>query len=434
MDVIFVLMQKNHQFIPLAERMRPKKLETFYGQKHLIAPGKPLYNLIQQKKIVSLILWGPPGTGKTTFVFLLARLLEKKLFTLNAVQSGLKELREILEQATYFEQPLLFIDEIHRFNKSQQDALLHAVEKGIIILIGATTENPSFEINPALLSRCHLYTFQSLSMEEIQDILLQACKNDEYLKEKSFVFEEWEAVYAYSGGDARKALNILELFDQSFSESPIVINNENVKSVLQTHWGVYDKKGENHYDTISAFIKSIRGSDPNAAVFWLAKMLISGEDPLFIARRMIILASEDIGNANPNALLLANACFDAVHKIGMPEARIILSQTATYLATSLKSNAAYLAIEDAMQFLKQNPHHSVPLHLRNAPTNTMKKLNYGTGYKYSHDYEIFDTEGNQDFLPSGMQKTIFYRPKNIGKESEILQFLKKKWRDYYSYE
>lgn len=427
-------MHSAQQFIPLAERMRPKTLENFYGQKHLIAPGKSLYNLIQQKKLVSFILWGPPGTGKTTFVQILAHHLQKPLFSLNAVQSGLKELREILEQAKYYEQPILFIDEIHRFNKSQQDALLHAVEKGIIILIGATTENPSFEVISALLSRCHVYVFQTLTLEEIQSIILQALQNDELLKSKNFQIQEWEALYAYSGGDARKALNIIELFYQTSSKEIILIDNQKVQELLHQNIGLYDKNGENHYDVISAFIKSIRGSDPNAAVFWLAKMLVAGEDPLFIARRMIILASEDIGNANPNALLLANACFDAVHKMGMPEARIILSQTATYLATSLKSNAAYTAINEAIAYIQKNPHHSVPLHLRNAPTSLMKNLNYSMGYKYSHDYETFDTEGNQDFLPSGVQKTIFYRPKNIGKESEILQFLKKKWKDYYSYE
>lgn len=427
-------MKTNNTFPPLAERMRPQSLETFYGQKHLIAQGKPLYNLIYHKKLVSFILWGPPGTGKTTFVNILTHQLQKKLFSLNAVQSGVKDLREILEQAKYYEQPILFIDEIHRFNKSQQDALLHAVEKGTIILIGATTENPSFEVISALLSRCHVYVFLPLTIEEIQSIILQALQNDELLKQKNFQIQEWEALYTYSGGDARKALNIIELFYQTSSEETILIDNQKVQHLLHQNIGLYDKNGENHYDVISAFIKSIRGSDPNAAVFWLAKMLVSGEDPLFIARRMIILASEDIGNANPNALLLANACFDAVHKIGMPEARIILSQTATYLATSLKSNAAYTAIEDAIAYIQKNPHHSVPLHLRNAPTQLMKKLNYSSGYKYSHDYEIFDSEGNQDFLPSGLEKRIFYLPKNIGKEAEILQFLKKKWKNYYPYE
>lgn len=423
-----------HGSIPLAERVRPQSLETFYGQKHLIAQGKPLYNLVQQQKLISFILWGPPGTGKTTFVRILSQQLQKKTFSLNAVQSGIKDLREVLEQAVRYEQPILFIDEIHRFNKSQQDALLHAVERGTIILIGATTENPSFEVNPALLSRCHVYVFESLTLEEIQAIVLRAIQNDEFLKQKKFEIQAWEALYAYSGGDARKALNIIDLFYQSSSEETIIINNLSIKQILHQNIGLYDKDGENHYDVISAFIKSIRGSDPNAAVFWLAKMLLAGEDPLFIARRMIILASEDIGNANPNALLLANACFDAVHKIGMPEARIILSQTATYLATSLKSNAAYLAIEEAMDYIKKNPHHTVPLHLRNAPTALMKKLHYGTGYKYSHDYEMFDSEGNQDFLPSGLEKSIFYCPKNIGKETEILQFLKKKWKGYYPYE
>ncbi len=419
---------------PLAERVRPKTIDEFYGQKHLLSEGKPLFQLLQQKKLVSFILWGPPGTGKTTLVHLIANQLEKKLFTLNAVQSGIKDLRGILDQASFFQQPILFIDEIHRFNKSQQDALLSAVEKGIIILIGATTENPSFEIISALLSRCHVYVFHPLTIEEIQSILLEATQKDTLLKEKKITFESFEAIYTYSSGDARKALNILELFYQSTPENQIVITNSKVKTILQENLGVYDKNGEHHYDVISAFIKSIRSSDPNAAVYWLAKMLVNGEDPLFIARRMIILASEDIGNANPNALLLANACFDAVHKIGMPEARIILSQTATYLATSLKSNAAYLAINEAMEHVKNNPNLSVPLHLRNAPTHLLKKLNYGTGYKYAHDYEMFDPEANQDCLPSELQKKIFYYPKNIGKETEILQFLKKKWKNYYPYE
>ncbi len=427
-------MKPKNAFPPLAERIRPQTLDTFYGQKHLIAHGKTLYNLIQQKKCVSFILWGPPGTGKTTFVNILANQLQKKLFSLNAVQSSVKELREILEQAKSYEQPILFIDEIHRFNKSQQDALLHAVEKGIIIFIGATTENPSFEVIPALISRCHVYVFYPLTLEEIQAIILQALQNDQLLKQKKWKIQEWEAIYNYSGGDARKALNIIELFYQTTIEEIILIDNLKVQQLLHQNIGLYDKNGENHYDVISAFIKSLRGSDPNAAVFWLAKMLVAGEDPLFIARRMIILASEDIGNANPNALLLANACFDAVNKIGMPEARIILSQTATYLATSLKSNAAYTAIDDAIAYIKKNPHHSVPLHLRNAPTQLMKNLNYSSGYKYSHDYELFDNEGNQDFLPSGLEKHIFYQPKNIGKETEILQFLKKKWKGYYPYE
>jgi putative ATPase len=419
---------------PLAERVRPQSLDAFYGQRHLLSPGKPLYNLIQQQNLVSFILWGPPGTGKTSFVYLLAHHLQKKIFTLNAVQSGLKELKEILEQAPFYHQPILFIDEIHRFNKSQQDALLHTVEKGKIILIGATTENPSFEVIPALRSRCHIYVFYALTPEEIQSIIEQAVQQDELLKEKKFIFRSLDAVYAYSGGDARKALNIIELLFQSSVQSEIIVDNETVQNVVQENLGVYDKNGDNHYDYISAFIKSIRGSDPNAAVFWLAKMLVHGEDPLFIARRMIILASEDIGNANPNALLLANACFEAVHKIGMPEARIILSQTATYLATSLKSNAAYVAIEKAIDYVKKYPHHSVPLHLRNAPTSLMKNLQYGSGYKYAHDYEMFDTAANQDFLPKGLEKTIFYHPKNIGKENEILQFLKKKWQNYYPYE
>jgi putative ATPase len=427
-------MKTTHWIPPLAERMRPQNFEEFYGQKHLLACGKPLFQLLQQKKWVSLILWGPPGTGKTTFVHLIAKYLEKKLFTLNAVQSGIKELREVIEQAPFYQQPILFIDEIHRFNKSQQDALLNAVEKGIIIFIGATTENPSFEVISALRSRCHTYVFQPLTIEEIQNILIQATQKDEFLKQKKFIFNSFEAIYAFSGGDARKALNVLELVYQSSSENEIVINDEKVKEFIQENIGLYDKDGENHYDTISAFIKSIRGSDPNAAVFWLAKMLVNGEDPLFIARRMIILASEDIGNANPNALLLANACYDAVHKIGMPEARIILSQTATYLAASLKSNAAYLAIDKAMDYVKKYPHQSVPLHLRNAPTTLMKNLQYGFGYKYSHDFDMFDDAGNQDFLPNGLEKSIFYQPKNIGKESEILQFLKKKWKNYYSYE
>jgi putative ATPase len=419
---------------PLAERLRPKTLDEYIGQKHLVGKGAILRNMIESDNISSFILWGPPGVGKTTLAQIIANKQNRAFFSLSAINSGVKDIRDVIESAKkqkFFStpSPILFIDEIHRFSKSQQDSLLGAVEKGIVILIGATTENPSFEVITPLLSRSQVYVLQSLEKEDLEILLNRAITEDIYLKNKHFAIDETEALFRFSGGDARKLLNILDIIVRVAGESDnIVINNEDVTKILQENIAFYDKNGEQHYDIISAFIKSVRGSDPNAAVYWLARMIEGGEDPLFIARRLVILASEDIGLANPNALLLANACFDAVNKIGMPESRIILSEAAVYLATSPKSNASYMAIEAAIGAVKQTGDLPVPLHLRNAPTKLMKQLDYGKNYKYAHSFQ--GNFVNQEFLPEKISGSKFYQPGNNPKETEILKTLQTLWNKY----
>ena len=421
---------------PLAERMRPNTLEELVGQEHLTGKGSILRTAIEQQKIPSIILWGPPGTGKTTIANIIAQTLQIPFYTLSAISSGVKEVREVIEESKKIERSILFIDEIHRFNKGQQDALLGAVEKGIIILIGATTENPSFEVNSALLSRCQVYVLKPLNEKDLIKLLHEAIEKDPFLKEKKLVLKETEALINISGGDARKLYNLLELVASQFP-SPSgegvggEVTDELVMQIAQKKIALYDKKGEQHYDVISAFIKSMRGSDPNGAVYWLARMIDGGEDVKFIARRMVIFASEDIGNANPNALLLATNTFQAVNIIGYPEARIILSQCATYLASSVKSNASYMAIGDSLGAVKQHGDLPVPLHIRNAPTKLMKNLNYGKDYKYSHL-----GEGNfmeQEYLPEKIKGTKFYDPGNNVRENELRKFLKERWKDKYDY-
>lgn len=420
-----------NQSIPLAERLRPTSLDQLIGQQHLTGKGSILRNAIEQGVIPSMILWGPPGVGKTTIANIIAHTLSAPYFQLSAISSGVKEVREVIEQAKATSKAVLFIDEIHRFNKGQQDALLGAVEKGIITLIGATTENPSFEVNSALLSRSQVYVLKFLTEADLIILLQYAISNDTILQTKKIELKETTALINISGGDARKLLNLLELVIQSSKEELIIITDDWVMQVAQQKIALYDKKGEQHYDIISAFIKSMRGSDPNGAVYWLARMIEGGEDVKFIARRMLIFASEDIGNANANALLLANATFDAVSKIGYPESRIILSQCAAYLASSPKSNAAYEAINKALQAVQQTGDLPVPLHIRNAPTKLMKDLNYGKNYQYSHL-----GEGNfieQEYLPSPLAGTTFYNPGNNARENEIRKFLKDKWGKKYNY-
>ena len=418
---------------PLAERMRPTQLENLVGQEHLAGKGSILRTAIEQGKIPSMILWGPPGTGKTTIAHIIANTLQMPFYTLSAISSGVKDVREVIEQARTKQQAILFIDEIHRFNKGQQDALLGAVEKGIITLIGATTENPSFEVNSALLSRCHVYVLKPLEEINLVQLLNTAIEKDDVLSKKNIVLQETEALLTLAGGDARKLLSLLELVVDTIpaGKNTIVINNERVMEIAQQRIALYDKSGEQHYDIISAFIKSIRGSDPNGAVYWLARMIEGGEDIKFIARRMVILASEDIGNANPNALLLANTSFDAVNKIGYPEARIILSQCATYLAASPKSNAAYMAINEAMAAVTQYGDLSVPLHIRNAPTKLMKNLGYSKGYQYAHSYE--ENFSQQEYLPAEISGKKFYDPGKNAREEELRKFLKKLWGEKYKY-
>jgi putative ATPase len=466
-------------FIPLAERLRPNTLDDLSGQEHLTGKGSILRTSIEQGNIPSMILWGPPGTGKTTIANIIAHTLKSSFYTLSAISSGVKEVREIIEDSKTKERSILFIDEIHRFNKGQQDALLGAVEKGIITLIGATTENPSFEVNSALLSRCQVYVLKPLDKKILLHLLHEAIKKDEVLKNYKIELRETEALINISGGDARKLYNLLELIVNAASPNPserkaspnpseggalptlkasekglekpfsdrkvspfggdlegalkgaIIITDALVMSVAQQKVALYDKKGEQHYDIISAFIKSIRGSDPNAAVYWLARMIEGGEDVKFIARRMVILASEDIGNANPNALLLATNTFQAVNLIGYPEARIILSQCATYLATSPKSNASYMAIEEALTAVKKYGDLPVPLHIRNAPTKLMKNLNYGKNYKYAHSYEANFIL--QEFLPDEIKNTTFYEPGKNAREEELRKFLKDRWKEKYGY-
>ncbi|WFB63304.1 replication-associated recombination protein A [Sphingobacterium sp. WM] len=422
--------------VPLAERMRPKSLTEYVGQKHIIGEGAVLWNAIVQKSIPSMIFWGPPGVGKTTLALLIAKSLDRPFYSLSAIQSGVKDVREVIDKAEQMrqfnqEQPILFIDEIHRFSKSQQDSLLGAVERGTVTLIGATTENPSFEVISALLSRCQVYVLEGLSKDELVSIVDQALQEDEFLKSENIVIKEYEALLQLSGGDARKLLNILELVSQAAVHSGQEITNEFVAKHVQQSRVRYDKSGEQHYDIISAFIKSIRGSDPNAAVYWLARMIEGGEDPKFIARRLLILASEDVGNANPNALLLANNCFQAVNVIGWPESRIILSQTVVYLACSAKSNASYEAINKAQAIVHRTGDLSVPLHLRNAPTKLMKELNYGTEYMYAHAYSGNFVE--QEYMPSELQSEKIYEPGKNSAEEKMRATLREKWRGKYGY-
>ncbi len=422
--------------IPLAERIRPVSLDEYVGQEHLVGKGSVLRNMIESGNLSSFILWGPPGVGKTTLANIISKQLDRNFFTLSAVSSGVKDVREVIAKAkdkNLFnpKTPILFIDEIHRFNKGQQDALLGAVEDGTIILIGATTENPSFEVISPLLSRCQVFVLKELSVEDLDILLGRALEKDSYLAGRNVQILEKEALMRYSGGDARKLLNVLEIVVSSIPDGePVVITNELVKSRLQENMALYDKNGEQHYDIISAFIKSMRGSDPNAAVYWLARMIKGGEDPLFIARRMVILAAEDIGLANPNALLLAQSTFAAVQQIGMPEGRIPLSECAIYLATSPKSNSSIMAIDMAMSLVEQQGDLSVPLHLRNAPTRLMKELGYSKGYKYAHDYE--GNFADLEFLPSEVSGTKLYDPSENKIEQEIRRRLKILW-DKYKY-
>jgi putative ATPase len=421
---------------PLAERMRPKTLDDYLGQKHMIGTSSALRTAIQQNLLPSLILWGPPGVGKTSLALIIANTLKRPFYLLSAINSGVKDIREVIEKAgenNLFSRnkPILFIDEIHRFSKSQQDSLLSAVEKGTITLIGATTENPSFEVIPALLSRCQIYVLKALEEYELVELLNNALTKDELFRQKKIQIQEHEALIRVSGGDARKLLNALEMTVNSAFEDNLVITNELVLQVIQQNLALYDKSGEQHYDIISAFIKSIRGSDPNAAIYYLARMIKGGEDPLFIARRLIILASEDIGNANPNAILLANSCFQAVNVIGMPESRIILSQCVTYLACSAKSNASYTAIDIAMAAVDKTGDLPVPLALRNAPTQLMKNLDYGKAYQYAHAFE--NNFVNQEFFPDQLANTKFYEPGNNARELDQRNYLRKLWKEKYGY-
>jgi len=421
---------------PLAERMRPKNLDDYVGQKHLVGKGAVLRKAIESGVLPSMIFWGPPGVGKTTLAYIISQTLYRPFFALSAINSGVKDVREVIEKAALLKeqgeiQPILFIDEIHRFSKSQQDSLLGAVERGTVTLIGATTENPSFEVISALLSRCQVYILQPLEEDDLLSLLKKAMKEDVVLRDKKIEIKEDEALLRLSGGDARKLLNIFELLVNAFKGKKIELTNENVLEHVQQNMALYDKGGEQHYDIISAFIKSMRGSDPNGAVYWLARMIVGGEDPLFIARRMLILASEDIGNANPNALLLAQACFESVNKIGMPESQLILSQTVIYLATSPKSNSATTAIGAAIALVKQTGDLPVPLHLRNAPTKLMKNIGYGKGYKYAHSFEGNFTD--LDFLPDAIKGTKIYDPGNNARENEAKEKLKKLWGDRYKY-
>ena len=422
---------------PLAERIRPQKLEDYISQLHLVGPNGSLTQQIAKGIIPSLIFWGPPGTGKTTLAQIIAQESKRPFYVLSAINSGVKDIRDVIEKAKQSgglftaRNPILFIDEIHRFSKSQQDSLLAAVEKGWITLIGATTENPSFEVIPALLSRCQVYVLNAFTKKDLESLLERAMKTDHYLSTKNIVLNETEALLRLSGGDGRKLLNIFELVVNASNDDEILITNDRVFKLVQQNTVLYDKSGEQHYDIVSAFIKSIRGSDPNGAVYWLARMIEGGEDVKFIARRMLILSSEDIGNANPTAFIMANNTFQAVATIGYPESRIILSQCAVYLATSPKSNASYLAIGTAQQLVKQTGDLPVPIHLRNAPTKLMKELGYGEEYKYSHDYS--NNFAEQEFLPEEISKTLIYIPGNNSRENSLREFLKNRWKDKYGY-
>ncbi len=424
--------------MPLAERMRPASLSDFVGQEHLLGPGAVIRKMLESGIMSSFILWGPPGCGKTTLARIIAHTLDREFYTLSAVTSGVKDVRDVIAKASSGRMfavhgaPILFIDEIHRFNKAQQDALLGAVESGTVVLIGATTENPSFEVISPLLSRCRVYVFKSLEVKDLDVLLQRALTEDEKLKKLNVKVLEKEALFRFSGGDGRKLLNILELVCMNqIAADEVVIDNKTVTDILQENVALYDKNGEQHYDIISAFIKSMRGSDPNGAIYWMARMLAGGEDPLFIARRMLILASEDVGLANPNAALLAQACFDAVHQVGMPEARIILAETCIYLATSPKSNSAYMAIDKALAAVANGTPLPVPLHLRNAPTSLMKDLGYAKDYKYAHDFEGNFVE--QEFLPEEIAGTKFYEPGDNSKEAPIRERMKRLWADKYNY-
>lgn len=422
---------------PLAERLRPKTLDDYISQAHLIGPNGTLTNQIKQGLIPSLIFWGPPGIGKTTLANIIAKESNRPFYTLSAINSGVKDIREVIDKAKQSgglfttKNPILFIDEIHRFSKSQQDSLLQAVEKGWVTLIGATTENPSFEVIPALLSRCQVYILNAFNKTDLEALLKRAIEKDSYLSQKNITLKETEALMRISGGDARKLLNIFELIVNAHETEDIVITNELVMQRIQNNTVRYDKTGEQHYDIISALIKSIRGSDPNAAVYYLARMIEGGEDVKFIARRLLILASEDIGNANPTALVIANNTFQAVSTIGNPESRIILSQCVTYLACSAKSNAAYMAINKAQQTVRDTGDLSVPLSIRNAPTKLMKEIGYGEKYQYAHNYE--NNFANQEFLPDDISNTRFYEPGNNARENAQREFLKQRWKDKYGY-
>ncbi len=427
----------NLQRLPLPERMRPTSLDNYVGQEHLVGNNGVLRKMIQTNQIASFILWGPPGVGKTTLARIVANMLDRPFYTLSAISSGVKDVREVIDKCKNnnlfaTKRPILFIDEIHRFSKSQQDALLGAVENGTFTLIGATTENPSFEVISPLLSRCQVYVLKELEVKHLDILLTNALTNDEYLKTLDIEVVEKEMLYRFSGGDARKLLNIMEIIISNFPpNAPIRITNELVTNILQENIALYDKNGEQHYDIISAFIKSIRGSDPNGAVYWLARMIAGGEDPMFIARRMVISASEDIGLANPNAMLLAQACMQTVHQIGMPEGRIPLSECAIYLATSPKSNSAYMAINEALESVRKEGPLPVPLHLRNAPTKLMADLGYAKDYKYAHSYA-----GNfvdQEFLPEKLSGTRFYEPGQNAKENEMRKRLLALWNEKYNY-
>lgn len=425
-DYKFIQMTIMNPAIPLPERIRPRQLSEVIGQQHLLSEQAPLRKMIDQGNLPSMIFWGPPGVGKTTLALLLAEAVDRPFISLSAISTGVKELRELIGQGSELSTPVVFIDEIHRFNKSQQDALLAAVEKGKITLIGATTENPSFEVNSALLSRCQVYVLESLTVEEQLQVIQRALTQDAFLKEKTIELKQTDALLQLAAGDARKLLNLLELVISTQAVEPIIIDNDLVINSAQQNIARYDKSGEQHYDIVSAFIKSMRGSDPDAALYWMARMIKGGEDPVFIARRMLILASEDIGNANPNALLLAGECFRAVQAIGYPECRIILGQTAVYLATSAKSNSTYLAIDAALAAAEKTSHLPVPLHLRNAPTKMMKQQGYGAGYKYAHDFPNHFVA--QTYLPPELQGKRFYNPAQNAREQETARLQDSRWQ------
>ncbi len=419
---------------PLAERLRPKNLEEYIGQAHLVGPGAVLRRMIELKQVASFILWGPPGVGKTTLAQIISNQLDVPFFTLSAIHSGVKEVRDVLDKCKetgLFRKgrPILFIDEIHRFNKAQQDSLLGAVENGTVTLIGATTENPSFEVIRPLLSRCQVYVLKPLEEDDLLKLLHRALHEDVELKQRMFDVQQTEALFRFSGGDARKLLNILDLLVSAEDGETIVINNHTVTERLQENPAAYDKGGEMHYDIISAFIKSIRGSDPDAALYWLARMVEAGEDPAFIARRLVISAAEDIGLANPNALLMANACFDALQNIGWPEGRIVLAEATVYLASSPKSNSAYLAIDKALDVVRQTGNLPVPLHLRNAPTSLMKKLDYGKDYKYAHNYPGHFVR--QEYMPETLKERSFWHPQTMPAEQKLKEYISKLWPERY---
>jgi putative ATPase len=419
-------------FAPLAERLRPRNLDEYIGQEHLLGKGKALRNALESGNIPSMILWGPPGVGKTTLASMMADMFKRPFHNLSAVSAGVKDLREIIGRSRGMFSPILFIDEIHRFNKSQQDSLLGAVEKGTVTLIGATTENPSFEVNGALLSRCQVYILEAFGKAELEKILQRALEKDIWLKDKNIRILSSDSLFRISGGDGRKLLNLIELvINTQVNTTEPIISDDIVEEIVQKNLARYDKSGEQHYDIISAFIKSMRGSDPNGALYWMARMIVAGEDPNFIARRMLVLASEDIGIANPTAMIMANACMDAVKKIGYPECRIILSQTAIYLATSPKSNASYVAIDTAIALAEKTHHLPVPLHLRNAPTKLMKEIGYGKNYQYAHNHA-----GNfvlTQFMPDELKNEKLYEPGNNARENEIRKTLADWWKGWYGY-